>query len=406
MPDTTQAGTSLYDELLATMHELRGALTELLAPLGIDIDRPQTVAHALKLDKNLAWKVCRIIRSADAASAVPHLPGSAGFEIFLNAAKRTGASSDSIARARAAISAVEKMVSRHVGDRPTLELVLDSLPDRSHDRLIVSRKLAFRGNSGIWGVQAKTRLNAAFVAPAQDDPNMLDVANVGGWVDFRRLRADARWALFRVAVADTRQDQPTHPFLPIDPDESAKGPMLLRQFCSPTLPPIEAIPDTIGDLVYELGPSSVGNAGAFSCFFGSRIPHIGSKWADKQNDRGEFAATISAPVEALQFDLLLHRDCQFAANANVEVYGVLNLTPATRHPRDLIPLVVSRVEIGRFPPVVDTPRVPGYAQIIDDVMQRCGWNRSDFLGIRYTLEYPPYPSTVVIAFPLASRSQI
>ena len=48
------------------------------------------------------------------------------------------------------MSAVERMVSRHVGDRPTLELVLDSLPDRSHDRLIVSRKLAFRGNSGLF----------------------------------------------------------------------------------------------------------------------------------------------------------------------------------------------------------------------------------------------------------------
>ena len=80
------------------------------------------------------------------------------------------------------MSAVERMVSRHVGDRPTLELVRDSLPDRSHDRLIVSRKLAFRGNSGIWGVQARTRLNAAFVAPSHDDPEMLDAANVGGRV--------------------------------------------------------------------------------------------------------------------------------------------------------------------------------------------------------------------------------
>lgn len=83
---------------------------------------------------------------------------------------------------------------------------------------------------------------------------------------------------------------------------------------------------------------------------------------------------------------------------------MLSLTPK-RRPRDIIPLEVNSVEIGRFPPVVDTPRIPGYAQLIDHVMQRCGWNRADFIGIRYTLEYPPFPSTVLITFPLARRSQ-
>jgi hypothetical protein len=403
MPGTPQTETSLYEELLATMHELRGALTELLVPVNIDIDKPQTVARALGLDKTLAWKVCRIIRSPEAAGAVQHLPGSTGFEILLHAAKRAGATAESIARARAAIDSVERVVSHHVGDRPTLELVLDSLPNRSDDRLILSRKLAFRGNSGIWGMQAKTRLNAVFVAPSKDDPDLHDVANVGGWIDFRRLRPDSRWALFRVGVFDTRKSAPP-PFFPIDPGAGSNGPMLLQEFCSPSLPPIEANPDGTGDVVYELGPSAVGNTGAFSCFFGWRIPRIGSNWAKQPDDRGEFAATISAPVEALQFDLFVHRDCQFAAHATSLVYGTLNLTPATRHARDLLPLTLNRVEIGRFPPVVDTPRIPGYAPMVDHVMQQCGWNRADFIGIRYTLDYPPYPSTVLITFPLATRA--
>jgi hypothetical protein len=393
---------SLIDELTASTHELRGSLTELFAALGIDARRAPSLTRRLRLDKSLAWKLTTIVKSADPGAAVRHLPGAAAFEILLSAAKNAGAAPRAIERAQSAYQSLQHVVERHTGDRPTLELVMDSMPQAPAGRLEMSRKLAFRGNSGIWGVQAKTRLCAAFVAPSPDDPDMHDVANLGGWVGFRRLRADARWALFRVAVFDSNKETPP-PYLPLDPEESTDGPMLLRKFCTSTLPPIQASPDGSGDVVYELGESSIGNTGAFDCFYGSKIPQIGSKWADEQDDRGEFAATISAPVESLQFDLLVHRDCEFATRTSTQVYGVANLIPATRHARDLIPLELDRVEIGRFPPVVDTPRIPGYATVINHVMERCGWDRRDFIGIRYTLEYPPFPSTVVISFPLASR---
>jgi len=398
-----QQSTDLITDLSSSTQELRGSLIELLGDVGLDPRRAQTLGKKLRVDKSLAWKISNIVKSDEPGSAVRHLPGNAAFEIFLTAVRGAGANALNLKRVASAYEALQGVVEKHTGDRPTLELVMDSMPQRAGDRLNMSRKLAFRGNSGIWGVQAKTRVNTAIVAPSKDDSDMQDVANIGGWIDFRRLRADARWALFRVQVFDSSEPGHGPSCMAIDPNEPSTGPMLLRDFCSPSLPPIESTLDSNGDQVYELGRSSIGNAGAFTCFYGSKIPRIASRWASDENDRGEFAATISAPVESLQFDLLLHRDCEFATNPVTQVYGVLNFSPETRHDRDLIPVDLTRTELGGFPPVLDTPRVRGYGKMLDYVMSRCGWQREDFVGVRFSLDYPPFPSTVVLSFPLASR---
>jgi len=396
--------SNLLDELTASVLELRAALHDVLAALQVDPARPQTLSRQLAIDKSLAWKISRLITSDQPGLAVQHLPGTAAIEIFLKAIAKRRVANDTFKRAADAFAALERVVYRHLGDRNTLELVMDGMPGRATDRLVVSRKLAFRGNSGIWGVQAKTRVNTAILAPSADAPDMLDMAAIGGWVDFRRLRAESRWALFRRRTYSGGESSRAEKHIPIDPGEPPDGPMLMRAFCSPSLPPIEAVHDESGELVYELGPSSVGNAGAFTCFFGSMLPKIGSRWADEQNDRGEFGAVISAPVEALQFDLLVHRACEFATRTRADVYGVLAPAPTGRHNRDLLPLDVPPTNLGRFPPVVDSPRVPQYGEIVDHVLARCGWNRADFIGLRFTIEYPPFPSTVVVSFPLEQRT--
>src|SRR5262245_36636918 len=245
----------LIADLNVSTQELRGSLTELLGEVGLDSNRAQTLSKKLRLDKSLAWKIATIVKSGESGPTIRNLPGSAAFEIFLAAARQAGAPAPSLKRAESAYQAIQNVIQRHTGDRPTLELVMDAMPaGRSSGGLLLSRKLAFRGNSGIWGVQAKTRFFTAVLAPSADDPQMLDTTNIGGWVDFRRLRADSRWALFRVQVFDTAKELGPL-YLPIDPQEPLDGPMLLRDFCSASLPPIQAVPDSTGGVVYELGPS-------------------------------------------------------------------------------------------------------------------------------------------------------
>jgi hypothetical protein len=393
------ADNQVFTEMGSRIAELRGALTELLVSTDVANQKPLVMSRTLGVDKNLAWKVSKLVKSTEAAAAFQHLPGEAGLEIFLDAVTRRGAPVRSTDRVRSALKAIYRSIEQHVGDRQTLDILLDGMSDRSEERLLASRKLAFRGTSGIWGVQAKTRINTAIIAPSATSPEMVDQVSIGGWIDFRRLRTNARWALFRKSSLADSSPMDLHRSQPIDLAAEATGPMFIRDFCSDGIPPVEVVSEPNGVLVYELSPTAVGNTGAFTCFFGSILRNIGSQFAEEPDDHGEFAAVISAPVEHLQFDLLAHQSLDFALDTSVAVYGNNNYAHGEWRERDRLPLDMARRSLGR-PPIIDSPVMARYPELIQYVMQRVSWNVNEFTALRFTLEFPPFPSTVLIRFPL------
>lgn len=386
------------DDFDSTILELRGSIAELLNGTGADVTKPQHISRILGLDKNLARKFSRIIEAPDAGEVIQNLPGEVGFNILFSAVERTGTSPEKLARARKAAKSVEGVVERHFGDRPTLEIVVDALPS-TKDRLLLSRKLSFRGDSGIWGVQAKARINTAILAPSSSNPDLIDAIAIGGWIDFRRVRSDSRWSVFRRRRHGTSETSRLS--IPLDTTEAVDGPLLLRRFCSENLPPITVSMEPNGEIIHELGPSSLGNAGAFTLFSGWYDAAIGTRYGDDLESRGEFGALVSAPVETLIFDFLVHRDLEFALQTSADVYGTIGST--WRSERDRLPLEPKKIELGRFPPVVDTPLIPRYSEIVDFALATRNWSRSDFFGRRYTLAYPPFPSSLKLSFPLLKR---
>ncbi|MGH7176056.1 MAG: hypothetical protein ACREJC_01635 [Tepidisphaeraceae bacterium] len=391
----------LHPDLSAGVHELRGALTDLLGDVGADVRRPQELARRLSLDKSLAWKLSRIVSAGDPQDALQYLPGDAALAIVVRAVQDAGGSKSLRRRAEGAISRFREAVLQHLGDRSTLDLVVDGMPTEGGERLLASRKLAFRGNSGIWGVQAKARFSTIFLAPNPDRHEMIDTVLVSGWVDFRRLREDARWVLFRLQSFTTHGEIPRDE--PVDPLADPAGPMLMADFCSASLPEIHASHES-GTTVHELGNSTIGNSGSFTCVFGSISRAIGSRYAKADTDEGVFRTHVSAPVENLQFDMLVHRDCAFALNQTVRTVGALSIEPTELMDRDTLPIHVSRAELGREPPVVQSGLYARYGELTDRVFSRMGWDRREFVGLRYEITYPPFPSTVVVSFPLERQS--
>jgi hypothetical protein len=392
--------SELNGDLNATVAELKGSLADLMVQVGADVSKPQQMSRYLGLDKSLARKVARIVESDEAGIAIQNLPGTEGFNILLSAVERLGASAERVSRARQAVRSIEGVVERHFGDRPTLEIVVDGLPSASRDRLLLSRKLSFRGDSGIWGIQAKTRVNTAIVAPNRSDPAMLDNVAIGGWVDVRRVRADSRWAVFRRKVYRNMETAEAQ-IKPLDPNEPPDGPLLLRDFCSKKLPPIEVVREPNGDIIHELGPSAVGNVGAFTVFSGWVNSQIGARYADASDSRGEYGAVVSAPVETLIFDLLVHRDIDFVLDCRTEIYGTA-VSAGPLSTRDLIPLALKCIPLDH-PRKATTRHIPRYDEVIEYAFAANGWLADEFVGKRFTLDYPPFPSTVRLSFPLQPR---
>jgi hypothetical protein len=394
-------------ECRAAFDGLRGALIELYASVEADPASPQVAARRFRVNKTLTWNISRVVGSTDPFATLPHVPGGSAIKSLLQAFQRAGASSQTIERVRTAAEALDRIIEAHIGDRATLELVVDGMGRGRNDHLELSRKLAFRGNSGLWGVQAKTRLMSVFMSPNSDDPDRLDIAIVRGFIGFRRLRSNARWPIFQVRGWGEDGEPMTAPrwqALESAGDES-NGLPLLRRFSTIGPSALEEVRAADG-MDYMLAPGPIGNAGAVDCYVADYARSAAGKYRTERDTTGEFGATISAPTERLIFDLLAHESLDFVFTPQVRAFGgVFHDRSEDPDPAGSLPIPIHNnvAPMPGQPPVVATPAVQKYPEIVDFVHQRLGSNPQEFRGCRFDLSYPPLGSTVLLRFTLPQR---
>ncbi len=380
---------------------LRGSLLELYAAAGAAPDRPQDVARQFSLNKNLTWKISRIFQTDEAFEAASLLPGRSGVEILLAAMSKGGGVDEQIDKVRAAAQAIEEMIAEHAGDRPTFDLLLDGMT--SQEPLRKSRELAFRGNSGTWGIQAQTRVTAQFLAPSTSQPDTLDITLVGGVVGGRRLRPLTSWPLLHVAsyqdYGSRREDgRLREPLTEHRSDHGDADTWLLREFCAGALPDITVREHGNGS-IYEIGDGPVGRQGDFTCLFGYCERSAVPRYRDDENRFGELFSTVSLPAETLLFDTFVHRDLTEALSPVAELYGNLRVGPTAFDRSYRLPCEANLSKLG-LGGKVSTPRVPNYEALIRRVTEACGWDARDFHCIRWVLNHPPMPSTAILRYPL------
>jgi hypothetical protein len=393
---------SIVEDTKRALQGVRGALIQLYEAVGADPTTPQVVARQFDINRNLAWKISRVISAADPFAALTHLPGESGLDIALDAFRRAGAPEAAIQGVQGAMRALDETAEMHAGDRTHLEMILDSMGLLgSPTRLESSRELAFRGNSAIWGVQAKARVTVGFAAPASDG-SKLDLVLVGGFSGLRRLRQTSPWRLFRFsAYNDDGTPQVAREEAEIEPDHNGGVPRLLRRFCSPRMPSIDvAQKGAITEYTLPAGP--VGNLGAFDCFFGE-IVRGENAYASPDDRVGEFSSLITLPAENLIFDLILHRDVKMATPPAFSIYGFpqgLGDNIASNRKDWELPLVEPVQELAGTPPTVVTPLVPRYQDLVRAVYARMGWNPAEFFGVRVAMRHPPMQSLAVLRWEL------
>lgn len=387
-----------------SVQRIRGAFTELLTGVGADPGVPQAVARRFGVNKNLAWKICKIVNTPDPYQAVQHLPGASGCDILLKALRKGGAEAASIDAVRAALEEFEGMVELHAGDRATLERMLGSMRPERVDPLVLeaSRKAAFQGNSAVFGVQARVRSGAHLIAPSREFPGRLDVGILGGLVDFRRLRPTATWPLTQEQHAVDDPEGGPRRVEPIDPDVRPGEPPFVREFCTQPLPDVRSVPASDGT-IFELREGPVGNTAALTCAFGWILRGFGSTHATDEDQRGEYFLRLNTPAERAHFDLLVHRDLPFEGAPEFDLYSLMQgrvEIPLTTHTRFLLPHVVTVESLGASPPVLASPHAPRQTELLGVAAARLGCDLAEFRGYRLSLTYPPIPTLAIFHYPL------
>ncbi|MCL4221254.1 MAG: hypothetical protein KJZ65_07780 [Phycisphaerales bacterium] len=330
--------------------------------------------------------------------------------IFLDALESWGAQQLDLQAVRDAAERFEEVIELHVGDRPTLQLVLDGLAPGAADRLEMSRKLAFRDNSGIYGVQARTRMALHVLAPNADDPGKLDLAMVRGYIGFRRLRPLVRWPMFQMRAWSTGDDQMmTHQrWEPIEASGNGQQTCLMPSFSSANLLEIctETTPEGI-DIVAMPGP--VGNFGAIDCIVGDMMRSAVSRYRSADDGTGELGAAITVPVETLVVDLVAHEDLAFALTPKVVVFGHVapHGRPSGREDAlTTLPIMDEVRELSGRPPAMATPRVPKYSDLVVQVCKWLGCPLDKMRAVRLEMKYPPLGANVVFRFELPDPPQM
>lgn len=391
------------DHARSVVRAVRGAFAELLVSVGADPQAPQDFARRLALNKNLAWKVSKIIQSDDPSVALAQMPGPGGIRIFLASVERAGAGATLLHTAREAVREYEDLIRVHSGDRATLEIMASELSATGRrQRDEYHRKLLFQGASYVWGAQARVMLKVGVVGPSAL-AGALDFASVSGLIDFRLFRSDVAWVMAtRRSRNDDGTEMATSASEAIDLRFSgADQAPLMGDFCSQPLPELRRVATACGT-DFELVAGPVGNAGLRSCVVGAiqrRIPFYRSP----ENEWGEHTAVCDTPAELLIFDLFLHSSFRFALPPEMALYSELGAAgpyPERGRERNRLPLTEQLQDLGAGPLLLATPEVPRYRQLLQAVFDRMGWSPLEFHGFRVKMAYPACPTALVLRYRL------
>lgn len=387
------------------MHGLRGALTELLASMGDDPRLPQEVSRRYDINKNLSWKVSRIINSTDSYESVPHVPGRGGMKILCQAFEAAGAPPARIGAVQGAFGAYNEMIRLHVGDRATLELYVGSRQPGGilSEQLEDKRRLAYQGNSAIHGIQARLGVTLTAIAANAQDPTFLDLANVGGFFGFRRLRPTVSWPVLQQQIRTDDFEVEEERRSPIDDAHAGDGPPLMREFCSQPLPETRTV--QVGDVTtHELCEGPVGMTASIDVAFGTVSRHVVPVHGDSPESVGEHYCRVETPLELAQFDLLVHRDLPFQLPPRFLACSRLHgepLFPLSHHPRFHLPGAPEVQDLGPVVHGISSPHISSYARLADQTCRALGHELEEFRGYRVVVSYPPMPTIMVLVHPLA-----
>lgn len=383
------------------VHAVRGAFVEVLAAVGADAQDPQSIGQSLGLNRNLAWKISKIIQTDDPSVALNQMPGPGGIRIFLRSGERAGASLALIQTARDAIRDYEELIRVHSGDRATLQMMGSGLSEAGRRRRDEQhRKHLFQGGSYVWGAQARVSRKIGVVVPGAS-PEFLDFASINALVDFRRIRSDVAWTMAsRQSKHDDGSPMTPSGYEPLDPGGAGPdGAPLMTAFCSRPAPELRRVDDE-RTTTFELVEGPVGNTGALTCVVGTVQRGIPC-FRTPENDWAEYSAICDIPAEFLVLDLLIHERLSFASGPETDLFSELHPAhPNAAMTRNRLPLNEPLQELGQGPLAPATPDLPGYTRLMETVFARLGHEPAAFRGYRIKIAYPAHPAALRIRYRL------
>lgn len=402
-PAARSESVASVDQVLTAFRRLRAATADLLNEVGADPMQTRETARRLGLNRGLAWRMTRVVRSPESPLAVSDVPGRQSVRKFVDACRGLGASDQNLRSTLDAFDAYETAVNSCSGDRRTLSMLMlnreHAGPSGGIER---ARRQLFEGAAAVWGVQAQTRFVTVFVFPSPLDSSRLDAGHVTGFVGLRRL-IERPWPLSYEAVHDSQGQARPYTKTPLDPTGSTEGELqLLKSFCWPPTPKIEV--SQMGSMKrFELAAGPVGNEGMTTCVFGSYLSKLYPRYSPTPDTAG-FMVLLQTPIERVIFDMFVHRDIELRDLPQTQLLDRLTyseIADERAFGQQALPIAEVPHGLQTDDGGAMTVHIPWYPRLLSFVTQRIGLPLAQFAGSRFEMSYPPIATTLSRRFELA-----
>ena len=398
--------TAFESDIRQSLSAVQAAVSAAVESLPEYPRRAPELARQLGLERNIAWKLFRLINERDVFAAARFVPGPASIAAFVTAAAGAGVPHGVLDKVTEAAGSYSKVVQVHAGDRVSADIMLGGKAGEAGE--LALRRSAFRSMSFLAGAQAEAHVKTFLMAPAGDGSENLDGASLTGFVDLRRMRADAPVVIGRPMATDDEGK-----VLKAANGNTIDGPLpagecvpLLRDFCSQPLPRFRLVQGEWGFVETELVEGPVGKTGAITFFTCDLVRGLASRFRSERNMNMDLVARLRTPSAVLILDVFAHAAIFGDTLPRVAVYSDLFGDALRRGPgRERYRLSsVHKVELlGRGPGPAQTPEIPRYTRLLQYVMDRLSWDSSQFNAYRVRIEFPFTPTSAVVSFDLPAR---
>lgn len=361
---------------------------------------PQALARRLGVDKVLASRLLKAVRSPDPVSVINRAPGPDPLRRVVKAAGKQGVEASLIRDASDAIDRFERLIRDEIGDRSSLDAIVSAwVPEARREFELRRKQSVFKALSHLKGAHAEAIIATVFLAPAQDGEH-LDIVWLNGMYGLTRLRPGAaiKFATRRFAKDLAARKPRTLAGREVE-DQSD---LLLGEYCSRPTPVLRAHP--VGEMVhYTLASSGFGPTSAVDIVHAEVNRGEMKRRVPTGSGRKAYVfAEVSTPAKVLQFDAFIHESVYPGSSPSLRLYdtafeGVADVNDPTRD-IDQLDVLEGLSPLPRGLSSCRSPAASRYVEMLEKVCTRMGWNGEEFRGYRCRIEYPIYGSQVTMLF--------
>lgn len=381
---------------------LRGLISSLASLIDVipDLDRkrPSDVSRALRVDMKLAWKVSHLAGSSSPVAAVRHLPGQAGMQIFLDAARSKNCPADHVDQAQHAFDVLWEFIKKTAGSRQNFEAMMVGVQG-SRDRTLERehRRRMYEGASSVWGVQCETLYRMDMLYPSETT-GLMDYVTIRALGDARRLRGGVSIPFARPRNVDKNgTPQPVAEAQAIEPPASTSELPLVRGLCKGSPPEFPLRKYATGVSRFETTASKHPDPKPFTVVTGEVLRAV-QPTEMSEDCQGIFQLMrVRMPSVRLTFDVLVHR-ALVDADVSPDVALLSDLNPLPKGVvdvyRESLPLTpkITEVSPADLNEAYAIGSLDGY---LEAAMSQASGTAADYRCFRLEMSYPPVSTTVM-----------